>query len=249
MANRLQSAGTDLDSLFQSYVSGDIIQTTTTNIQNGGTDISSRYAGRDNKLSNAASNVNLTYGGTNISGLFNKSGATYDVGISGTTIYNGTGQTPTLTHDPTNTPILATISSQTNVGTYTPANFTITLPGNYSPGTYSGTFVINRKPVTANTWNYYYDSFAQFVVWYSVNINGGPPSAPFDNFRVLATGGIQSDLPQVFSDIFDLAGVYIYNLSPPATIFLQFPGERIDLRFTANNSTNYSGIGVFRVLF
>ena len=92
MANRLKSAGTDLDSIFQSYVSGDIVQNTTTNIQNGDTDIKSRYAGRDNKAGNASTAVNFTYGGVALNGLFNKTGATYDVTISGTVVFNGAGQ-------------------------------------------------------------------------------------------------------------------------------------------------------------
>lgn len=153
MANRLQSAGTDLDSIFQSYVSGDIVQSTTTNIQNGGTDIKSRYAGRDNKAGNASTAVNFTYGGVALNGLFNKIGATYDVTISGTPTYTGAAQTPTLTHNPTNTPTQATITSQTNAGSYTTANFTITLPGNYLAGTYSGTFTINPATISGTATN------------------------------------------------------------------------------------------------
>lgn len=170
MAGRLKSAGTDLDSIFQSYVSGDIIQTTTTNIQNGGTDISSRYAGRDNRAGNSASNVNITYGGTNISGLFNKSGATYDLAISGTVFYNGTPQAPTITHNPSNTPTQAILNptTKTDAGNYTitgdPATgFQVSLPGNYLPGTYSGTFIIDKLTPAIIVRSYYFASFYYLV--------------------------------------------------------------------------------------
>lgn len=155
MANRLKSAGIDLDSIFQSYISGDIVQSTTTNIQNGGTDVKSRYAGRDNKAGNASTAVNFTFVGANINNLFNKIGATYDVTISGTVTFNGAGQAPTITHSPSNTPTQATLNptTKTNVGSYTitgsaVTGFAVTLPGNYSAGTYSGTFTINQATIS-----------------------------------------------------------------------------------------------------
>jgi len=160
MANRLKSAGTDLDSIFQSYVSGDIVQSTTTNIQNGGTDIKSRYAARDNKVGNASSAVNFNYGGVALNGLFNKIGATYDVTISGTVTYNGSGQAPTITHSPSNTPTQATLNptTKTIAGSYTitgnaSTGFAVTLPGNYAAGTYSGTFTISQATISGTAVN------------------------------------------------------------------------------------------------
>ena len=179
MANRLQSVGTNLDSIFQAYVSGDIVQSTTTNIQNGGTDIKGRYAGRDNKSENASTAVNFRYGGLALNGLFNKINSTYDVTISGTVTYNETAQLPTLSHNPSNTPTQATISGgATNAGTYYPSNFTITLPGNYLPGNYSGTFTINpARPfkvfVQINI------AYPGFPGYYDIRVSTFGPTAEF----------------------------------------------------------------------
>ncbi len=160
MANRLKSAGIDLDSIFQSYISWDIVQSKTTNIQNGGTDIKLRYAGRDNKAGNAASNVNITSSAGALTSLFNKSGATYDVTISGTVTFNGAGQAPTITHSPSNTPTQATLNptTKTNAGSYTitgnaSTGFAVTLPGNYAAGTYSGTFTISQATISGTAVN------------------------------------------------------------------------------------------------
>lgn len=246
MANRLQSAGTDLDSLFQSYVSGDIIQTTTTNIQNGGTDISSRYAGRDNRAGNAASDVNITYGGTNIniSELFNKSGATYIVFISGSVTYNGGAQTPTLTHDPTNTPTQATISSKTDAGTYSYSDFTITLPGNYLPGVHGGTFTINKKALTAFTVpSYYYDPYAQFWVVQVITISGGIANSTFDGMTIVAGINTTSpDLPVTLTGVFDGSGSFQYTFPNGGVVLFQNVGGQDGfIRLTTGLSLNYSG--------
>lgn len=147
MANRLLSEGTDLDSIFQPYVYGDIPVTIPTNIQNGGIDICQKYAGRDNNDVNAPITVvNFRTGdapGTQLNLLFNKLNATYNVTISGEVTYTSFPQTPILSsHIPDNTPVQATISSKTDVGNYSPSDFVITLPGNYLPGRYRGTFTI-----------------------------------------------------------------------------------------------------------
>jgi hypothetical protein len=157
MANRLQSAGNDLDNIFQLYILGDIIQSTTTNVQNGGTDIKTRYAGRDNKTGNAPISVNFP----SVNSLFNKTGATYDLTLSGTVVYNGTNKTPTLVHLPSNTPTQATLTPafQVNVGVYTLSitagtnKFVVTLPGNYAAGTYSGSFTITAATLTGTITN------------------------------------------------------------------------------------------------
>jgi hypothetical protein len=154
LSNKLQNAGTDLDLIFQLYQSGDIVQGTSTNIKSGGVDMSTMYAGRDNKSANAVtSTTNWKYNKngtpTDISELFNKFQSTYDVTISGTVTYNGSGQAPTITHLPSNTPVQATLnpSTKTERGTYTitgdsTTGFEVILPGNYQPGNYTGSFTI-----------------------------------------------------------------------------------------------------------
>lgn len=156
-SDRLRSANIPLDDSFQLYILGDIIQSTTTNVQNGGTDIKTRYAGRDNKPGNAPISVNFP----SVNSLFNLHDATYDLTLSGTVVYDGTNKTPTLVHLPSNTPTQATLTPafQVNVGVYTLAlapginKFVVTLPGNYAAGTYSGSFTITAATLTGTITN------------------------------------------------------------------------------------------------
>lgn len=211
-ADRLKNARINLDSIFQLYATGDVVCNTVTKIKNGGQDIKDRYAGRDNKPENASTVVNFKYGGgLALNQLFNKTNATYDVTIGGTVTYDGTAKTPTLTHSPSNTPTQATITSQTNAGSYTTANFTITLPGNYLPGNYTGTFTISPANFNISITQGPSELDGYYI---SVRILGPPESPPtLANFSVS-----KFDDPNVIYETFQISknltsGIhkYFYN--------------------------------------
>ena len=240
--NRIQNAGTTLDDILQPYVSGDILQTQTTNIQNGGQDISLRYAGRDDKTSNGyTGTMNLTSRIGNLTNVFNKKNATYDITIGGTATYNGAAQIPTvITRSPSNTPTQATLSSSTtiNPGTYTMSNYTVALPGNYLAGTYSGTFTIQKRLLISLTSTYeWFNSFSRWTVT-SITFGNGAPNRSFSNFTIsMGTNTTTTDsrFPLSISGSFDANGSFTFNI--PAINIQSLPG----VQCLARPNTNANG--------
>ena len=218
--NRIQNAGTTLDDILQPYVTGDIQESRTTNIQNGGQDIRLRYAGRDNNPFNLyTGTINLNCPIGNLTNVFNKKNATYDITIGGTATYNGSVQIPTIIiRSPSNTPTLATLSSTTaiNPGTYTMGNYTVSLPGNYLAGTYSGTFTIQKILLT----------FAADYIWTttsgrwtvkSITLGGGVPNQSFTGYTLNVgtnTTVNNNRLPLDISGNFNNDGSFYYEVWP-----------------------------------
>jgi hypothetical protein len=221
--NRIQNAGTTLDDILQPYVSGDILQTQTTNIQNGGQDIRLRYAGRDDNPSNGyTGTMNLTSRIGNLTNVFNKKNATYDITIGGTATYNGASQIPTvITRSPSNTPTQATLTSSTtiNPGSYTMANYTVALPGNYLAGTYSGTFTIQKILLTSFTANSNWNTTLGRWTVTSITLGNGPNGVFFSNF--ILNVGVNTTVNNQRLPINDVSGnftsngTYTYEITAP----------------------------------
>jgi hypothetical protein len=146
--------GINLDTYFQTRTTG-CITAASTNILFAGSDLNARYAGRDNLASNrftALASTGYTVGGVDISGRFNRTGAVFNVTITGTTTYSGVGQTASLSsYSPTNVVVPTITGTQTTAGTYTPANFTVgaNIPTSYTKSL-TGTYTIQQRvPYTA----------------------------------------------------------------------------------------------------
>ncbi|NDA64559.1 MAG: hypothetical protein EBX50_21400, partial [Chitinophagia bacterium] len=141
--------GVNLDTYFQTFSTG-CITATATNIRNGGNDLNARYAGRDNLAGNAVSAIpstGYTVGGSDIVSRFNRTGAVFNVAITGTTTYNGAGQTASIaSYSPTNVVVPTITGSQTNAGTYGPASFTVgaNIPTSYTKSL-TGTYTIQQR--------------------------------------------------------------------------------------------------------
>ena len=176
MSNNIIYSGTSLNSKFQAYNVDNFVTPPTlvaTGIQSNGSDINTILSPRDNRLLNAAviSNGAITSNSKDLTLLFNKTGAAYDVTISGTAEATGSIIIPTLVYsgqNPTsngaNAPTFSVPQPTVDlvgttclaVGTYTFNNsltssavlggvIVIELPGNYSVGNISGSFTVTSS--------------------------------------------------------------------------------------------------------
>lgn len=147
--SNFRTAGINLDTYFQ-LTSPGCITAAATNIRNIGTDLNRRYAGRDNLATNAVTAIASTgyrVGGTDIVSRFNRSGAVFNVAITGVTTYTGSGQTASIqSFTPSNVVTPNILGTVTNANTYGPGSFTI---GTNIPSTYtkslSGTYIIQKR--------------------------------------------------------------------------------------------------------
>jgi len=86
--------------------------------------------------------------GVDISQYANRSNPTLKVQFGGSTTYNGEPQqAPVTLMSPTNSWIVVTTSTNTDVGTYSDSNYTFYPPGGYNLTVYPGTFYINPSEV------------------------------------------------------------------------------------------------------
>ena len=196
-------------------------------------------------MQRGTTNYKYNVGGTptDISGLFNKTGAAFDVTIGGTVTYNGAGQTATISsYSPTDVSAPSISGTVTNSGSYGTGSFTIGLPGNYAAGTYGGTFTINKRTgLSLSASNYFYDPFAQFWGVYEMTISGGIANGPYDGFTIVCFSNCTStDFPYTVPN---------GNFNGSGNIIITFPGGKLvnqsnpgsgTMRLTTS-STNYTG--------
>jgi hypothetical protein len=106
--------------------------------------------------------------------------------LSGSVTY--TGSAFTIANYITGAPVGTTYnpSTFTNLGTYSFSNITVTLPANYTPGTYSGSFVINTSVVNLTLGGSLYSY--QLPVNTSSYITGAPAGTTYTPTQITAAG-------------------------------------------------------------
>ena len=166
--------GVDLSDYLQPYFSGSETPTAV-GYKINGTSIAFSFAGRDNDPYNAPTiTTGYQVNGVDIATLFNKSGASLTVQLSGgSTTYNGQGQQAIITKiSPTDSWITVTTSTKTNAGTYNETDYTYTPPTGYTLVVSPSQFIISPRTISIaaqGSQSFTYNGTLQYFTAYTVS--------------------------------------------------------------------------------